>query len=515
MLRTLPCRLLIAALVLLPATARAASTGERHPTATTAVGSGFNNPTNALACDGVSADAKNNRVQDYHVYGFAIPGGATITGVEVRVRATDTTASTHRLEASLSWDGGTTFTAVKQTAPFPANAPLTDYLLGGPSDLWGHAWTDAEFSNANFRLRVDSVLGSPVNPDYLDCIPVTVYYTAPAATATNTVPPTTTSTSTATATPTNTDTPPPTSTAVATSTETSTPLPTATATATDTPQPTSTHTPPPTDTASPEPTATATDTPEPTSTDTAGPTATDTPSPEPTATATDTPTPTATATPLPACGDGRLDAGEECDDGNTAGVDGCDAGCRVEACHGCSGEPSVCTPRPPLTACRHTTIVGGSILGLKDDAANRKDKVVWKLRGVEATSKGDFGSPTIGTDYSFCLYDQIGGSDVIALWHRVPAGDNWIEQRRGFKYTDPSLSKDGIRSIRLKAGAAGRAKVRIYGAGQGLGVARAGLPLDQSSQVTAQLSNGSTCWEAVFTTSRRNSSKRFKAVSDQ
>lgn len=42
------------------------------------------------------------------------------------------------------------------------------------------------------------------------------------------------------------------------------------------------------------------------------------------------------------CGDGNLDAGEVCDDGDTAGGDGCSGACTVEAGWGCSGEPSVC-----------------------------------------------------------------------------------------------------------------------------------------------------------------------------
>ncbi|MGK0348765.1 MAG: cysteine-rich repeat protein, partial [Myxococcota bacterium] len=47
-----------------------------------------------------------------------------------------------------------------------------------------------------------------------------------------------------------------------------------------------------------------------------------------------------------ACGDGDLDlneaARETCDDGNTAGDDGCSATCQVELDWGCSDEPSVC-----------------------------------------------------------------------------------------------------------------------------------------------------------------------------
>jgi cysteine-rich repeat protein len=34
--------------------------------------------------------------------------------------------------------------------------------------------------------------------------------------------------------------------------------------------------------------------------------------------------------PPPCCGDGHLDEGEECDDGNTADGDGCSATCTYE-----------------------------------------------------------------------------------------------------------------------------------------------------------------------------------------
>ncbi|MBG1233060.1 DUF4215 domain-containing protein [Aestuariivirga litoralis] len=42
----------------------------------------------------------------------------------------------------------------------------------------------------------------------------------------------------------------------------------------------------------------------------------------------------ALAAPVPAgvCGDGALDAGEQCDDGNTVGGDGCASNCQTESC---------------------------------------------------------------------------------------------------------------------------------------------------------------------------------------
>jgi cysteine-rich repeat protein len=56
------------------------------------------------------------------------------------------------------------------------------------------------------------------------------------------------------------------------------------------------------------------------------------------------PTPTATATPDPGlldCGDGTLNGSEECDDGNTAGGDGCSATCQLEpGGNPCAGVPA-------------------------------------------------------------------------------------------------------------------------------------------------------------------------------
>jgi cysteine-rich repeat protein len=46
-----------------------------------------------------------------------------------------------------------------------------------------------------------------------------------------------------------------------------------------------------------------------------------------------------------ACGNGRLDADEACDDANPTAGDGCDPHCAVEPCFECAGDPSVCAPR--------------------------------------------------------------------------------------------------------------------------------------------------------------------------
>lgn len=47
------------------------------------------------------------------------------------------------------------------------------------------------------------------------------------------------------------------------------------------------------------------------------------------------------------CGDGTLDLGEACDDGDVLPNDGCNSTCQVESGWTCVSEPSVCTANPP------------------------------------------------------------------------------------------------------------------------------------------------------------------------
>jgi cysteine-rich repeat protein len=43
------------------------------------------------------------------------------------------------------------------------------------------------------------------------------------------------------------------------------------------------------------------------------------------------------------CGNGKLDSGEQCDDADNVGTDGCAVDCKTEGGYTCSGEPSICT----------------------------------------------------------------------------------------------------------------------------------------------------------------------------
>src|SRR6185436_14579620 len=138
--------------------------------------------------------------QDYFNYGFSIPGGSTINGVEVRLDAKADSVGNENpaICVQLSTDGGATWTTTKQT-PTLTTAEAT-YLLGGATDVWGRTWTNTDFGDAGFRVRLITVAFSNQRTFSLDWAAVKVYYTSTGptntptqtSTPTNTAPPTAT-----------------------------------------------------------------------------------------------------------------------------------------------------------------------------------------------------------------------------------------------------------------------------------------------------------------------------------
>jgi hypothetical protein len=88
----------------------------------------------------------------------------------------------------------------------------------------------------------------------------------------------------------------------------------------------------------------------------------------------------------------------------------------------------------------------------------------------------------------------------------------WKAVGGGFKYNDPTMAADGVRSILLKSGAVDRAKAKLRGKGTGLAMPALGL----DAPVTARLVRigSSACWEATFSAPTRNDATTFKAKSD-
>ncbi len=65
----------------------------------------------------------------------------------------------------------------------------------------------------------------------------------------------------------------------------------------------------------------------------------------------------------PGCGNGAIDAGEECDDTNIANGDGCSASCTIESGYACSGDPSSCSLSESSSSISDTSAIVTGVVG--------------------------------------------------------------------------------------------------------------------------------------------------------
>lgn len=113
----------------------------------------------------------NGARQTYGGFDFSVPTNNTITGFEVKIEASGSTAA-GTISAKLSWDGGGSLTTAQTTGTLA----LTDgvFTLGSPSDTWGRVWTASEL--ISFRLEL--IGNTSANTISVDAIQVKVYHQA-------------------------------------------------------------------------------------------------------------------------------------------------------------------------------------------------------------------------------------------------------------------------------------------------------------------------------------------------
>jgi glucosylceramidase len=120
-----------------------------------------------------SSAKDKHRFRDYRV---ALPATASVKGIVVRLDArADSTSGSPKLCVQLSWNGGSSWTDAKTTATLATTEKT--YLLGSATDRWGRAWTAANLTDANLRVRVASIASSTSRDFSLDWVAVKVHYT--------------------------------------------------------------------------------------------------------------------------------------------------------------------------------------------------------------------------------------------------------------------------------------------------------------------------------------------------
>jgi hypothetical protein len=112
-------------------------------------------------------------------FGFAIPSGATIDGIEVKIRASASFADRLMLGGYLI-KGGTLQpnTASAYSEHMLSSTSLTDYTYGGATDLWGTTWSTSDVNASNFGAGgMSRGIGFGSASVSIDHISITVYYT--------------------------------------------------------------------------------------------------------------------------------------------------------------------------------------------------------------------------------------------------------------------------------------------------------------------------------------------------
>jgi hypothetical protein len=93
-------------------------------------------------------------------FGFSVPGGETIVGIQATIDRSESTASSGEVtdaRVRIVKGGSIKATEDKSTG---AKWPLTNTFVafGGPKDLWGNSWTTTDINNSGFGVAISPVV---------------------------------------------------------------------------------------------------------------------------------------------------------------------------------------------------------------------------------------------------------------------------------------------------------------------------------------------------------------------
>jgi len=164
------------------------------------------------------------------------------------------------------------------------------------------------------------------------------------------------------------------------------------------------------------------------------------------------------------CGNGVVEAGEACDDGNTIAGDCCDAACALEAEESpCADDGSVCTADVCRAgSCVHVVPAEAGCLAASASTLARfdDDRLRWSWESTTPVDRALLGDPLSTTDLTACVVAVAGEPDRALIEITVPAAGTcagvpcWKATRRGFRFKDPTAA-GGAAKLRLITGAKG------------------------------------------------------------
>src|SRR5262245_26789712 len=158
----------------------------------------WQNPQNAAASDNVWAvysppgDVGSTMLLKVTGFGFAIPAGSVIEGIEVTVELhtmlLDMQSTVTDSEVRLVKGGANGATNKTGTGAVTPGAPDSFLVYGGSNDLWGETWTAADVNAADFgfAFRISAI----ISITFVDSISIRVFYSPPTGLCFPDTPPT-------------------------------------------------------------------------------------------------------------------------------------------------------------------------------------------------------------------------------------------------------------------------------------------------------------------------------------
>jgi cysteine-rich repeat protein len=256
----------------------------------------------------------------------------------------------------------------------------------------------------------------------------------------------------------------------------------------------------------------------------------------------------------PDCGNGIVDPGETCDDGNIRKNDCCGADCIWEGTDVSCDDGDVCTVDDlcdgagtcisgdvdpcdddnlcsvdscvPMSGCVHgdepatgCITAESSQFQVKYPPLQRyKDKLKWKFKGGPAVVQADLGQPNVDTKYALCVYDETLATPArVASIEIAPGSTTWeTKDPKGFAFKTKSEIYNGVSKVSLKTGEDGTSSASLLAKGNNVPMPEpVGMVkyMNMQSKVTVQLINDatSTCWQSEFTSAKKNTGQSFLA----
>lgn len=163
-----------------------ATTGDTLPgTGSTVarVANAWVNPSRITADDGsLATQTTSSAATDYLVasnFGFSVPSNATITGVIVKVKYSESTAGNDDFTLQLQDAAGALFGSSQTYTETTSTPSAVTVTLGSSADLWSATITPTIINDADFGVRFWSTSGSGTFS--VDAIWVSVWFNVPAS----------------------------------------------------------------------------------------------------------------------------------------------------------------------------------------------------------------------------------------------------------------------------------------------------------------------------------------------